>query len=176
MHLNNYLLIGINNYDIGFQIDSCASVNVIFKHGFNKLKNMDLKTSDTKIFACGSKTLVSIKGCFYSNIIFHDRIDSAKFYFIGSKNKQENTLGVYSATNLAILKILNSITNEKDINSNNARETTVSGILNKYESIFHVIWKMKDVKVKLAIDESVTPVAQKHCCVPVHLCDKIVMN
>lgn len=46
-------------------------------------------------------------------------------------------------------------------------------ILHKYENIFHGIDKMKDVKVKVAIDESVTPVAQKHCCVLFHLCDKV---
>ena len=32
---------------------------------------------------------------------------------------------------------------------------------------------MKDTKVKWAIDESVTPIAQKHCRVSFHLCDKI---
>ena len=32
---------------------------------------------------------------------------------------------------------------------------------------------MKDVKVKWAIDESVTSIAQKHCRVPFHLRDKI---
>ena len=32
---------------------------------------------------------------------------------------------------------------------------------------------MKGVKVKLAVDESVTPAAQKHCCVLFHLCDKV---
>ena len=31
---------------------------------------------------------------------------------------------------------------------------------------------MKDVKVKLAIDDSVTPV-QKHHCIPFHHCDKV---
>ena len=55
-----------------------------------------------------------------------------------------------------------------------ARETKlVSDILTKYESTFHSIGKMKDVKVKLAIDESLTPVAQKHRRAPFHLCDKV---
>ena len=46
-------------------------------------------------------------------------------------------------------------------------------ILNEYESIFRFIGKRKDVQVKLAIDESVTPVPQKHRCVPFHLRDKV---
>ena len=130
--------------------------------------------SNTKLFSYGSKILLPIKGSFYSNILFHDRIDYAKFYVISDKNKQENLLGIDSATSLGILKILHSIANKKNVNSNNAIETNlVSDILNEYESIFHGIGKMKDVKVKLANDESITLVAQKHRCIPVHLPDKV---
>ena len=71
-------------------------------------------------------------------------------------------------------KILNSIAHEKEVNSNNTRKTSsVSDVLNKYESIFHGIGKMKDVKVKLATDESVTQVAQKHLRVSFYLRDKV---
>ena len=46
----------------------------------------------------------------------------------------------------------------------------MSFFLNEWESIFHGIGKMKDVKVKLAIDKSITPVAQKkHRRVSLHL-------
>ena len=118
----------------------------------------------------GSKTSLPVKGCFYSNIIFHDRIDYAKFYVISDKNKQENFLGIDSATSLG----LNSIAKEKDVNSNMTRETNlVSNIPNEYESIFPGIGKMKDIRVKLAIDEFVTPVAQNHRSVLFHLRDKV---
>ena len=74
----------------------------------------------------------------------------------------------------SVLKISNSIAIEKEINSNNTRETNlVFDILNEYESIFHSICKMKDVKVKLAVDESVTLVAQQQLRVRFHLCDKV---
>ena len=84
----NIIKLRINICDIDFQIDSGASVNVICRHDFNKSKIIDLKTSNTKIFAQASKTSLPIKGCFYSNIVFHDRIDYAKFNIIGGKNKQ----------------------------------------------------------------------------------------
>ena len=73
---------------------------------------------------------------------------------------------------MCVPRILKSIANEEDVNWNNTREAN-SNILNKYESIFYGIGKMKDVKVKWAIDESVTSIAQKHCRVPFHLRDKI---
>ena len=37
----------------------------------------------------------------------------------------------------------------------------------------HIIGKFKDVKGKLAIDDSVTLFAQKYCRVPFHLRDKV---
>ena len=83
-------------------------------------------------------------------------------------------MSIDSATSLSVLEILNSIVNEQNDHSNNTRAINfVSNILNEYECIFHGIDKMKDVKVKLAIDESLTPVAQKHCCVPFHFRDKV---
>ena len=100
---------------------------------------------------------------FCLDIMLHDRIHYAKFYVISGKNKQESLLGTDSSTSLGVLKILNLTANEKDINSNKTRETNLmSDILKEYESIFHRISKMKDVKMKLAVDESETPVPQKH--------------
>ena len=61
----------------------------------------------------------------------------------------------------------------KIFHSNNTRETnSVSDILSECESIFHDIVKMKGEKVKIAVDESITPVAQKKSRrVPLHLHD-----
>ena len=89
-----------------------------------------------------SRTLLPTKGCFYLNVIFHNRIDYAKFYVISGKNKQENLVGIDSATSSGVLKILNSITNEQNVNSDNTRETkSMSNVLNEYESIFMVLVK-----------------------------------
>ena len=49
----------------------------------------------------------------------------------------------------------------------------MSDIVDGYESSFHGITKMKDVKVKSAIDEFVTPVAQTQVGVLFHLRDKV---
>ena len=89
-----------------------------------------------------SRTLLPTKSCFYLNVIFHDRIDYAKFYVISGKNKQENLVGIDSATSSGVLKILNSIANEQNVNSNNTGETkSMFNVLNEYESIFMVLVK-----------------------------------
>ena len=73
-------------------------------------------------------------------------IESIIIYFILLVAETNNLFGIDSAKSLHILNILNSIAYEKNVNSNNTRETNfVSDILNKYESIFHGINKMKEV-------------------------------
>ena len=46
-------------------------------------------------------------------------------------------------------------------------------MVNGNESIFHGITKTKDVRVKSAVDQFVTPVAQKHLRVLFHLRDEV---
>ena len=78
-------------------------------------------------------------------ILFSDRIDYAKSYVISSKNKQETLVSIDSAISLGAFKILNSIINEKETNSNNARQTSlVSDILKNMKVFFMVSvkWKM----------------------------------
>ena len=113
-----------------------------------------------------------------STWILYFMIESIILNFILLVAETNNLFGIDSAKSLHILKILNSIAYEKNVNSNNTRETNfVSDILNKYESIFHGINKMKEVNwVKLATDKSVTPVAQKHQNVPFHLCLTVLIT
>ena len=96
---------------------------MICDNELNKLRNIDVKTSNTNIFAYGSKTSLLIKGCFYLNIIFYDRVDYAIYYVISRKNTQENLLSIDSETSLGVLKVLNSIANKKNVTSNNTIET-----------------------------------------------------
>ena len=97
----------INNYDIDFQLMWYATMIP------NKLKHFDLKNLNTKLFIYRLKTSLLIKDCFYSNIIFYDRIDYAKFYVISGKNKPENLLDIDDATSFGILEILSSVANEQ---------------------------------------------------------------
>ena len=78
-------------------------------------------------------------------ILFSDRIDYAKSYVISSKNKQETLVSIDSAISLGAFKILNSIINEKETNSNNTRQNSlVSDILKNMKVFFMVFvkWKM----------------------------------
>ena len=60
----NILRLRINKCDIDFQIDLGASVNVICKHDFNILKNIDLNTSNTIILHVGKRHHYQLKVVF----------------------------------------------------------------------------------------------------------------
>ena len=78
-------------------------------------------------------------------ILFSDRIDYAKSYVISSKNKQETLVSIDSAISLGAFKILNSIINEKETNSNNARQTSLVSDILKNTKVFFMVsvkWKM----------------------------------
>ena len=49
-------------------------------------------------------------------------------------------------------------------------------MVNGNEIIFHGITKTKDVRVKSAVDQFVTPVAQKYFRVLFHLRDELMVN
>ena len=68
-------------------------------------------------------------------------------------------------------KIVNSVSCKDE--SVEGSSESVDNILNEYEDIFHGIGKLKNVQVKLHIDKSVKPVAQKHRRVPFHLRSKV---
>lgn len=76
----------------------------------------------------------------------------------------ENLLGYETALAMGVLKIINSV---------NTVPTVVDKLAGTYDSLFHGIGKMKDVKVKLHIDKTVEPVAQKHRRIPFHLRQKV---
>ena len=52
-------------------------------------------------------------------------------------------------------------------------DITQSALMQQYPSIFQGIGQLKDYKVKLHIDKSVTPVAQPACRIPFHLQKKV---
>ena len=100
-------------------------------------------------------------------------------------------LGSSSAVNLGILHIVNRVTS-KQCNFNGEKSTHASfkngdrssncasggqerlqKLIKNNDDLFHGIGKLKEVKVKLHVDQNVKPVAQKHRRVPFHLRDKV---
>ena len=163
------ILVKVNNVSVNFHVDSGSSVNIVNELTHNKL-DIPLKKTHKKLYAYGSTVPLPLLGCFDGNIDTGDKTSVETFYVIKGTERLDNLLGLSSSVALGILNIVNSVSSAKEEISS---KESVDAILDEYEDIFHGIGKLKDVKVKLHIDESVKPVAQKHRRVPFHLRSKV---
>ena len=73
------------------------------------------------------------------------------------KTKGEMLLGCDTAMELGVLKFVNSIDKE-----DKKLRPVLADIVSEYDCLFHGIGKHKHAKVKIRVDESVTPVAPPH--------------
>ena len=155
----------LNNLSLKFHVDSGSSVNIINEESFRNFENILLKKTSKKLFAYGSTAPLTLLGCFDATVESLSKIILARFYVVKGSKRMDNLIGIDSSMTLGILKIVNSVASSKD--------GSVHDIINRYDSIFHGIGKLNGVQVKLHIDESVKPVAQKHRHVPFHLREKV---
>ena len=180
----------IDEIPLQFQIDSGADVNIIDEHSFAKLKGqVTLKHTRAKLFAYNSTVPLPLLGKFTATIATKKRYDAADFYVVKGSQSSGCLLGSISAVNLGILHIVNSVRTKSRFSSKGqvisspgavAEQTStpswqrkLSKLIHDNDDLFHGIGKLKGVKVKLHIDESVKPVAQRHRRVPFHLRDKV---
>lgn len=174
-----------------FQVNSGADVNIIDEHTFSHLKRrVRLSKTRARLYAYGSRNPLPVLGKFTATLATSKRYDVGDIYVVQGAHHSGSLLGSGSATALGILHIANNVKCAKT--QNMAKRTvasdtkhspkrkdqslpnrTVDKLVTEYDDLFHGIGKMKDVQVKLHLDEEVQPVAQKHHRVPFHLREKL---
>ena len=87
---------------------------------------------------------------------------------VKGKTKGKMLLGCDTAMELGVLKIVNSIDKE----DKKLRPVVVDNV-SKYDCLFHGIRKHKHAKVKIRVDESVTPFAQVNWRIRYHYQNKL---
>ena len=92
----------------------------------------------------------------------------ATFIVVKGKTKGEMLLGCDTAMKLGGLKIVNSMDKE-----DKKLRPVVADIVSEYDCLFHGIGKHRHAKVKIRVDESVTPVAQVNRRNPYHYQGKL---
>lgn len=120
-----------------FLVDSGASVNIV-SHDVSQMFDSRLEPCDTKVYAFNSSKPLSVLGKFK-----YRSVDS-EFLVVDGKTC---LLGYTTATDLGILQIANAVSVRRNV-------------FQSYPSLFSGLGKMKNVEVKLHIDESVKPVHQ----------------
>ena len=122
------------------------------------LHGVDLQPCDTRVYAfnlCDPITAI----CKFSALV-ESKCSAVNAEFLVVES-QSSLLGNVTATELGILRIANAVSVERNI-------------LQRYPSLFTGLGKMKNVEVKLHIDENVNPVHQPHRRIPFHQCKSLV--
>ncbi|XP_030850066.1 uncharacterized protein K02A2.6-like [Strongylocentrotus purpuratus] len=100
-----------------------------------------------------TKTPFKVRGTFETELTFRDNTAQAIFYVVYGDS--DNLLSCDTSESLGIVKLTYAVTAD-DISSS-------------YADLFNGLGKLKDVKCKLHIDDTVKPVVQPHRRIPFHV-------
>jgi hypothetical protein len=150
------MTVKINNSNVDFLIDTGSSINILDENTFKKIGSKPkLSHSNKRVFAYGSDKTLELIEKFQATIETDSKITTATMYVV--KGKHENLFCYDTSVELNIVPIIASVSSSSEI------------LCNKYSDVFKGIGKLKDVKVKIHVDEDVKPVIQPLRCIPFHI-------
>ena len=162
-------------------VDSGASVNVIDKETWTKLKSQHVKCKSStskpvkKLFAYGCTTPLKTTGTFTAEVSIEDRKCDADFIVIESTGIP--LLGLKTATALHVLKINDGVNSIDVTDTSETQILSISEMKTKLETEFKDVLKgvgkLKGHQIKLKTDPSVRPIAQPIRRTPFGLRDKV---
>ena len=155
----------INKISVDMIVDTGASIDILDEDTYNKVNHdntLTLQPSTKRLFAYGSISQLNVLGCFTTNITVKASKKAVTFHVLEGNH---GSLLIYTtARDLGILDI--QVNQVKDV-------TTHDRLCTQYPSLFTGIGQLKGVQVKLHIDSTVPPVAQKARRIPLHLHKKV---
>ena len=145
---------------VNFLIDTGASVNILKGHDYDKhCVKPKLQSPSPLIYAYGSKDPLSVRGFFSANIAYKGKHANAGFYVVninGSQSQSHNLLSADTAQALNIVRFAFS-------------SSVSTSIPDQFPSLFDgQMGKIDGGTVRLHIDTSVQPKAQRHRRIPLH--------
>eukprot|EP00795_Rhopilema_esculentum_P004023 gene4023-20191_t len=154
-----------DSFDLTFQVDG-ETVNIIDSKTFESLQHqIKLEPAKTKIFAYGSSTPFSLKGCFSGMIESKSCYTVSQFYVV--EGSGGNLLSGKTAHELMLIHLVHKVnksqttdsksgvtTNHKGATENKTNvlantDKNIQGLLNKYQNVCEGEGKLKGQKVKL---------------------------
>lgn len=164
--------VSINGIVKNMLIDSGSVSNLMSIDEYEELKTHGLDASlfkcDRRLFAYGGKQL-SVRGQFSAELLANGRKIQSTFVVT---DKGRCLLGHSASKELGILRI-DTAASIETVCSNTMDTDIKSELQAKYPRVFSGIGKLTDYKLKLHVDENVTPVAQKPRRIPFALRDKV---
>ena len=133
----------------------------------NKMKpTPKISKTDTKAYAYGQRQKLPLKGKFTASVETSKKIIMSTFYIISGD--YGSLLSYDKSVQLELVPEINSVTAKSEISSRK-----VDNLVKQNSVLFQGIGKLKDIEIKLHIDESVQPVAQPHRRIPFHSREKV---
>ena len=150
-------------------IDSGATCNIMGKETWEWLKSCKVKCNSRKcskeLYAYGSSDPLPVLGTFTAEVYCQANNQSCMTEFVVVDGPGRTLLCKGTAETLEILRV-------GPYHVNNVGELPAN-IMEKYDKLCEGIGMLKDYKLKLNIDETVPPVAQKIRRIPFGLRDKV---
>ena len=161
--------ISIGDTKVIVLVDSGASVNIVHQNTFNLIQksnnSIQLVPTKAKIRAYGSEDPIELVGQFKTTIQSNTGQNTEAIFYVTTE-QYKCILGYQSSTALGLITL--------NINSLSRHENpTIAEILQRHHQLFQGTGNLKEVEVKLQIDESITPVAQAPCRIPHNLKKKV---
>jgi transposase InsO family protein len=157
-------------------IDSGSTCNLVDSEIWNYLKQNHVKCtsskSDKKLFAYGQRNPIDVIGTFTAEIVCDINGVKCEGEFTVIKGKGKPLLGKETAEQLKVLRVGPEETMKGTVYTV-TREGCDSDIRKEFADIFTGVGLLKDYKLKLHIDENVTPVALPVRRLPFGLRDKV---
>ena len=146
-------------------VETGASTDILDEDTFtqiNRNKEITLQSTTKRLFAYGSTDQLAAMGQFNSTISFRDNQRDVPIHVL--KGSHGSLLSYKTATALGIV----------NLQVRHVQDTPLHAKLSaKYPTLFRGIGKLKDVEVKLHINQTVAPVAQQARRIPFHIRQKV---
>ena len=156
------ITVSVCGVPVRMTIDTGASTNIVDEVTFAKVTEMapvELKPPSARIFAYGSQSQLSVHGKFEAVVEVKNKSVEATVHVV--QGAHGSLLSYKTALALGVVDIkINAVTDVKQV-------------AEKYPELFDGIGTLKNYEVKLHIDESVPPVAQRPRKIPFHLRVKV---
>ena len=158
--------IKIGDVVVEMVIDTGATTDILDEatyHNIHQNEDTELQPTTKRLFAYGSDSQLTILGKFDTTIAFKDKYKDTTIHVV--QGSHGSLLSYKTAMDLGIL----------DLHVNHVSDTVPvhEQLCRQYSGIFNGIGRLKGVEVKLHIDQSVPPVAQRARRIPFHMRKKV---
>ncbi|XP_057310511.1 uncharacterized protein K02A2.6-like [Hydractinia symbiolongicarpus] len=175
-HKNSMYPVDVDGQRVNVLIDSGSTINVISKSTLSALKlKSPILPYHKKVFAFGASSPLKVNGCIWVVVGAGEKVVSTRFVVVPQSSV--TILGVETACKLDLLRVGPGGTmNDKVNHISTSEDGVLKQLLCNYGDRFEGLGKLKDVNLKIQIDPTVTPVAQKARRLPILMQQQLDME